>query len=288
MLRERAGWNDELEQVFMLPLRKNPKDLRVSVGDHAPLYKPGAHVDYRHQIKLEFKQINSPPIDLGREANTKSSLIMLGPRLALADIAHKDLKGILIPSPVLNKWQYQALLRNKTLKIESLDTLMSVSGDVDARLASLSMVVEKALRAVSAGVECLVLTDANSNSELAPQPSIIIAAMVHNALLKAGKRRAVSLIVESSTALVGADYSKLISVGVEAVYSPRPYDYDTALYPDFESYKKCCLQYQDSIHKEIQGNEACAGYHTTSAYIGSKAIDLFTLDQVCELLDVPF
>ena len=76
---------------------------------------------------------------------------------------------------------------------------------------------EEADRAIESGAQFLVLSDRDSNAELAPIPSLLMLAAVHHHLIRQETRMKVGLIVEAGDVREVHHVALLVGYGASAI-----------------------------------------------------------------------
>src|SRR6202043_58587 len=71
--------------------------------------------------------------------------------------------------------------------------------------------------AIAAGANLVILSDRNSNAELAPIPSLLLTSAVHHHLVREKTRTRVGLVVETGEAREVHHFALLMSFGAAAI-----------------------------------------------------------------------
>ena len=213
------GYTAEDVEMVIEPMASTGKEPTFCMGDDAPLAvlsdQPHLLYDY---FKQRFAQVTNPPIDPLRESLVMSLEMGLGPRGNLLQVRPEDARQLWLTSPVLNEAELQAI-KTGPLTAVTLSTLFEVDGVGQGLKPALDDLCARAVQAVQAGAELLILSD-----RLEPLtatrtwiPPLLAVGAVHHHLIAQGLRLRVSLVVETAQCWSTHHFACLIGYGASAV-----------------------------------------------------------------------
>jgi glutamate synthase domain-containing protein 2/glutamate synthase domain-containing protein 1/glutamate synthase domain-containing protein 3 len=222
------GYSHEDVELILRPMVQEGAETVWSMGDDTPLSifsrQPRPLSSY---FKQRFAQVTNPPIDSLREHLVMSLTTYLGPRgdvLAGGEPADMLLQ---LASPLLDEATLAAVLEAASehqigiRRIQTVYALDASSPDSEeagqALRRALDCLEEQAVAAVQAGAGLLLLSDREVPPGSAPLPLPLALAAVHHALVRAGLRLRVGLVVETGAAWDVHQIALLIGYGANAV-----------------------------------------------------------------------
>src|SRR5688572_2618362 len=195
-----------------------------SMGTDTPISplstRPRLLFDYFHQL---FAQVTNPPLDAIREELVTSLAMTIGPEGNLLDPGPAGCRQIVLPYPVIDNDELAKILSIdedgdlpgfKAVRVSGLYPLRDGAAGIKARLTQICRHVSEA---IEDGVRILVLSDRDSNATLAPIPSLLLTAAVHQHLVREQTRTQVALIVESGDCREVHHAAVLVGYGAAAV-----------------------------------------------------------------------
>src|SRR4029079_9812850 len=144
--------------------------------------RPRLLFDYFHQL---FAQVTNPPLDAIREELVTSLGGTIGPEANLLDPGPASCRQIVLPYPIIDNDELAKLLSIdddgdlpgfKAVRVSGFYPLRDGAQGIKARLTQICRHVSEA---IEDGVRILVLSDRDSNADLAPTPSLLPPAPVH-------------------------------------------------------------------------------------------------------------
>ncbi|HEX4592469.1 MAG TPA: glutamate synthase-related protein, partial [Gemmataceae bacterium] len=233
-LLQAHGWDFERAVVVkeMAKLRKEPlssmgfdRVLTVFSAQHPTLFK---------YLQQTFAEVTNPPIDPYREGGAMSLTTYLGRSPAMvrgasqkpdeervSDASRNELpvRQMELPSPVVSDAVIEEIRRNEVLGFTFLSGVFPLRGGVDALRESLHRLRSDAERAVHDGYNVLCVSHREAFRDgLAPIPSLLALAAVHNYLCHQGLRERCSLVVQAGDVQEGHDIACLVAFGADAVH----------------------------------------------------------------------
>lgn len=224
--RQRAfGYTEEELKVILTPMATNGLEPLGAMGTDTPIAvlssRPRLLFDYFTQM---FAQVTNPPLDAIREELVTSIGGAIGPEPNLLADSPEHARKLVLPFPVLDNDQLAKIIRvdrdpelEGVFRAVTVRGLYDVSGGGAALLARLEEIFAEVDAHVEAGASFIVLSDRDSNSELAPIPSLLLSSAVHHHLVRKHTRTRVSLVVEAGDVREVHHVALLIGYGAAAV-----------------------------------------------------------------------
>ncbi len=222
------GYSHEDIELVLRPMVQESAEAVWSMGDDTPLstfsQQPRLLSTY---FKQRFEQVTNPPIDSLREQLVMSLTTYLGPRSDVLNTSEPTGKLLQLSSPLLDDAALTATLAAASkhqIAVSCIQTVYALAAEncegEDAGLAlrrALDNLEEQAVAAVRAGAGILLLSDREVPAGSAPMPMPLALAAVHHALMRAGLRLRVGLVVETGAAWDVHQIALLIGYGANAV-----------------------------------------------------------------------
>ena len=216
------GYTEEDLKEFIAPMARSGQEPIGAMGTDTPIAAISQHsrllFDYFTQ---QFAQVTNPPLDAIREEVVTSMTASIGPVLNLLDATPEHAKQLVMDFPILTNDEIARIKHidkaNNIGKAVTISALYRVDDGADAleeRLAEMANEVEEA---IEAGATFVIISDRDSNRELAPIPSLLALSNVHHHLIRKGTRMRVGLVVECGDARDVHHVATLIGYGAAAV-----------------------------------------------------------------------
>ena len=216
------GYTEEEVRILLAPMARTGAEPIGAMGSDTPIavlsQRPRLLFDYFTQ---QFAQVTNPPLDSIREAVVTSLRLGLGPERNLLSSGPEHARQVVLDFPVINN--------DELAKIQHIDitpgsrTTKTIRGlyrfdeGPDAMANRLSAICEEVDRAIEAGAHFIVLSDRDSNKDLAPIPSLLMMAAVHHHLIRTENRMKVGIVVEAGDVREVHHVALLIGYGASAV-----------------------------------------------------------------------
>ncbi len=221
-LQIRFGYTSEDVHKMVEQMAVTGQDPILSMGFDAPIallsmqYKQQRLYNY---FKQDFQQLLSPSIDPVREQASTATQLTLGPERDLLSAEAVSCRRIYLETPILLNQELTKLrrLRRPGLRAMTLPIHYEVSKGADAIVAELETLGKAAVRLAERGYSLIVLSDRDTTAEQAAIPALLATAAVHQALVQAGMRNRLSLLVESGEPRETHHFALLIGYGADAV-----------------------------------------------------------------------
>ncbi|MDE3085170.1 MAG: glutamate synthase large subunit, partial [Acidobacteriota bacterium] len=277
-------------RVILAPTARNGAEPIGSMGHDAALAalseKPRLLFDYFSQL---FAQVTNPPLDAIREELVTSSLSKVGPEQNLLEPTAESCRQIVLPSPVLDNGDLAKLLyvnedgETPGFKGFAIDGLFPADGGGEALAAAIEDVRSRVSTAIALGSNVIVLSDRNSNALMAPIPSLLLTAAVHEHLVREKTRTRVGLVVETGDAREVHHVALLVGFGASAVNPYLAFDTIddmitngllTGVTP-----RQARKNYIKALTKGVIKIMSKMGVSTVASYTGAQIFEALGLDQ---------
>ena len=222
------GYTSEDLRVIVGPMASTGAEPIGSMGSDTPIavlsQRPRLLFDYFTQM---FAQVTNPPLDAIREELVTAVSGVVGPEGNLLAADPQSCHQIVVPNPVIDRDQLAKLLyvnehgETPGFKAFAVDGLFRVPQDGEDAGVLMAKAIADCCSAISVaiqgGANVIVLSDRNSSAELAPIPSLLLTAAVHQHLVAEKTRTKVGLVVEAGDAREVHHIALLIGFGAATV-----------------------------------------------------------------------
>ncbi|WP_433057774.1 glutamate synthase large subunit [Dactylosporangium sp. CS-033363] len=283
------GYTEEELKILIGPMARAGAEPLGSMGTDTPVAvlstRPRLMYDYFTQL---FAQVTNPPLDAIREELVTSVAATIGPEGNLLRPGPASCRQIALPYPVIDNDDLAKLLHIdedgdlpgfKAVRVSGLYPVRDGATGIKRRLVEIMRGVSEA---IEDGVRILVLSDRDSTVDLAPIPSLLLTAAVHQHLVREQTRTQVSLVVESGDCREVHHVALLSGFGASAV---NPY-------LAFESVEdliatgalagvdadKAIHNYVKALGKGVLKIMSKMGISTVSSYCGAQVFEAVGLD----------
>jgi glutamate synthase (NADPH) large chain len=283
------GYTEEELKILIGPMARAGAEPIGSMGTDTPIAplskRPRLLYDYFAQL---FAQVTNPPLDAIREELVTSVSTTIGPESNLLDPGPASCRQIVLPFPVIDNDELAKIHSIdddgdmpgfRTVRVSGLYRVRDGAAGLKARLTEICRHVSEA---IEDGVRILVLSDRDSTADLAPIPSLLLTAAVHQHLIREQTRTQVALVVESGDCREVHHVAVLLGFGAAAV---NPY-------LAFESVEdliatgaltgvtpqKAVRNYVKALGKGVQKIMSKMGISTVSSYCGAQVFEAVGLE----------
>ena len=224
------GYTEEEVRILLTPMGQTGAEPLGAMGSDTPVAvlseRPRLLFDYFTQ---QFAQVTNPPLDSIREEVVTSLALGLGPERNLLSWGPDHTRVVTLDFPVIDN--------DELAKIQHIDTALPGRTSVTIRglyrveaghkgmQKRLAQMCDEVDQAIEDGAEFIVLSDRDSNKDLAPIPSLLMLAAVHHHLIRNETRMKCGLVVEAGDVREVHHVATLIGYGASAV-NPVPRDGD--------------------------------------------------------------
>ncbi|MGX6604929.1 glutamate synthase large subunit [Micromonosporaceae bacterium Da 78-11] len=283
------GYSEEELKILVAPMARTGAEPLGSMGTDTPIsplsQRPRLLFDYFHQM---FAQVTNPPLDAIREEMVTSLGMTIGPEGNLLDPGPSSCRQIVMPYPIIDNDELAKLLSIdedgdlpgfKAVRVSGLYPLRDGGAGIKARLTQICRHVSEA---IEDGVRILVLSDRDSNADLAPIPSLLLTAAVHQHLVREQTRTQVALVVESGDCREVHHAAVLIGYGAAAVNPYLAFEsvddlIATGPLAGLES-SVAVRNYVKALGKGVLKIMSKMGISTVSSYCGAQVFEAVGLD----------
>lgn len=216
------GYTEEELRILLKPMALAGAEPLGAMGSDTPIAaisdRPRLLFDYFVQ---QFAQVTNPPLDAIREEVVTSLSTGIGPERNLLSAGPQHAQQVILDFP--------ALSNDELAKIKHIDEipgsgeafvvqgLYKVADGPEALEQRLSKINEEVDNAIDEGATYLILSDRNSNRDMAPIPSLLLTSSVHHHLIRTGRRTMVGLVVEAGDVREVHHVAALVGYGAAAV-----------------------------------------------------------------------
>ncbi|MDR0431763.1 MAG: glutamate synthase large subunit [Bifidobacteriaceae bacterium] len=219
------GYSTEELRLILHPMATTGIEPIGSMGSDTPIAvlsrRPRLLFDYFSQL---FAQVTNPPLDAIREELVTSLASAIGPRPNLLAEIPDHARKLVLPFPVIDNDDLAKIARidrygdgSAGFSSTIIRGLYQVGGGGEGLRRRLEEIFAEVDSAIAAGVSFIVLSDRESNGELAPIPSLLLTSAVHHHLLRRHTRTQTELVVEAGDVREVHHVALLVGYGAAAV-----------------------------------------------------------------------
>jgi glutamate synthase (NADPH/NADH) large chain len=291
------GYTNEELRLILAPMAKTGSEPVGSMGNDAAIAvlseKPRLIYDYFTQL---FAQVTNPPLDAIREELVTSNRSKLGPEGNLLEPTAESCRQIILPLPVIDNDDLAKLRyvnehgETPGFQAFAVDGLFEASGGGEALAKAITEVRRRVSIAIGLGANVVILSDRNSTETMAPIPSLLLTAAVHEHLVREKTRTRVGLVVESGDAREVHHIALLVGFGASAV---NPYlaletvnDMIATGLLEGCTPRQARAHYMKALAKGVIKTMSKMGVSTVASYTGAQIFEAVGLSR--ELVDEYF
>ena len=215
------GYTEEDLRILVAPIAKAGAEPLGAMGSDTPIAalsdRPRLLFDYFVQ---QFAQVTNPPLDSIREEIVTSLGVGIGPEQNLLSATPEHAQMVVLDFPVLTNDEISKIKFAEDSgigKSHIVKGLFKVDEGAEALVQRLKDICSELDEAVDAGCRFVVVSDRDSNRELAPIPSLLLTSAVHHHLIRTGNRTKVGLVVEAGDVREVHHVAALIGYGAAAI-----------------------------------------------------------------------
>ena len=216
------GYTEEELRILLAPMAKTGMEPLGAMGSDTPI----AAISDRSRLLFDyfvqqFAQVTNPPLDSIREEVVTSLSTGIGPELNLLTATPEHAQQVILPFPVLSNDELAQIShideRPGAGKAFTVTGLYRLDSEAEGLAARIREIFSELDAAIADGATYVILSDRNSNSDLAPIPSLLLTSAVHHHLIRKGLRTRVGLVVEAGDVREVHHVAALIGYGAAAV-----------------------------------------------------------------------
>ncbi|HEY5134465.1 MAG TPA: glutamate synthase large subunit [Candidatus Nanopelagicales bacterium] len=218
------GYTEEELRILVAPMARTGAEGIGSMGTDTPIAvlsdRPRLLFDYFAQL---FAQVTNPPLDAIREELVTSLSSHIGPEVNLLTASPSHCRQLVLPFPVIDNDELAKIFKINAdgdlpgFASAKVSGLYRVDGGGAALEARLDEICAEVSELIGHGKRFVVLSDRDSDADLAPIPSLLLTAAVHHHLVRHKERTKVGLIVEAGDVREVHHVALLIGYGAAAV-----------------------------------------------------------------------
>jgi glutamate synthase (NADPH/NADH) large chain len=283
------GYTEEELKLLLEPMARVGAEPIGSMGTDTPIAvlskRPRLLYDYFTQL---FAQVTNPPLDAIREELVTSVANTIGPEQNLLEPGPASCRRIVLPYPVIDNDELAKILHIdddgdkpgfKAVRVSGLYRVRDGAKGMKARITEICRHVSEA---IEDGVRILVLSDRDSTADLAPIPSLLLTAAVHQHLVRENTRAQVSLVAEAGDCrevhhvalLLGYGASAINPyLGFESIEDMIAHDRLTAIEAG-----QAVRNYVKALGKGVLKIMSKMGISTVASYTGAQVFEAVGLD----------
>jgi len=288
------GYTDEEMKMIIAPMAAHGQEPVGSMGDDTPLAvlarRPQLLFSYFKQL---FAQVTNPAIDPLREELVMSLMRFSGRERNLLEETPEHCRQLKIHHPILTPDDMKRLRASShpDIVIGELDILFPTDSDGEALKNALETCFETAEKLIEKGATILILTDRNMDENHAPIPVLLVTSGLNHHLIRRGKRKGVSLIIETGEAREIMHFALLIGFGASAVcphvaFSAIRYLSEENIYEHIDDPDAAADAYITAIKKGLMKTMSRIGISTIRSYFGAQIFEAIGLSR--SLVDTYF
>ncbi len=229
VLRQQAfGYTYEELNLLVAPMARNGAESLGSMGTDTPIAvlsaRPRMLFDYFQQL---FAQVTNPPLDAIREEVVTSLQSTVGPEGDVLNPTAESCHQIVLPQPILRNHELAKLINldpddevrghKHGMRSAVIRCLYPVAKGGEGLRRALDDIRDAASKAIANGAQILIISDRESNENLAPIPSLLAVSAIHHHLVRERTRTQVGLVVESGDAREVHHMAALVGFGAAAI-----------------------------------------------------------------------
>ncbi len=284
------GYTSEDLELILEPMARDGKEPVGSMGNDAALAcrskKPRSLFDCFHEL---FAQVTNPPIDPIREELVMSLMTFIGNNGNILEETPEHARLIKLRRPVLTDDELVRLSKAGECGYPEKRLSTFFTGSLEAALGDLS---RRAVEAVGSGAKIVILSDrvekwnsgkveereSGKGEECErPIPILLALAAVNRALVEAGLRSSIGLIVESGEVREVHHFAVLLGYGATAINPYLALETVSALFPN--DTVKAASNYINAIDKGLLKIMSKMGISTLRSYRSAQIFEIVGLAQ---------
>lgn len=216
------GYTEEELRVLIAPMARAGAEPLGAMGSDTPIAaiskRPRLIFDYFVQ---QFAQVTNPPLDSIREEVVTSLSTGIGPERNLLAATAAHAQQVILNFPVIDNGELAKIShideKPGVGKAFTVRGTYRVDDGAEALASRIKTIFDEIEASIQDGATYLVLSDRDSNREMAPIPSLLLTSAVHHHLIRQGLRTRVGLVVEAGDVREVHHVAALIGYGAAAV-----------------------------------------------------------------------
>ncbi len=282
------GYTEEDLKVLLRPMALSGAEPLGSMGSDTPIAaisdRPRLLFDYFVQ---QFAQVTNPPLDAIREEVVTSLSTGIGPERNLLMAGPSHAQQVILDFPALSNDDLAKIKHIDEIPeggqahvVQGLYRVADGSEELEQRLSAINSEVDEA---ISNGATYLVLSDRNSNRDMAPIPSLLLTSSVHHHLIRSGRRTMVGLVVEAGDVREVHHVAALVGYGAAAVNPYLALESVELMVREGTlegvSFEEASTNLVKSLGKGVLKIMSKMGISTVSSYSGAQCFEAIGLNE---------
>lgn len=292
--QQEFGYTQEDLDLILAPMATTGAEALGSMGSDTPIavLSDRSRLLFDYFVEM-FAQVTNPPLDAIREDLVTSLSTVSGPQPNLLHDSRDHARKLRLDFPVIDSDQLAQIAHigsaaaGKGFESRTLRCLYRASGGGAELEAALERLCEQADQAIEDGAAFLILSDRETNAEMAPIPSLLATSALHHHLLGRKTRTRVGLIVEAGDVREVHHVALLVGYGAVAV---NPYLATESVETMAVEGQLGATTPEDAVQNVVKALGkgvlkvmSKMGISTVSSYCGAQVFQAVGLDQ--ELVD---
>ena len=214
------GYTTEEISTIISPMAITSKEGIGSMGTDTPLAvlsdKPQLLYNYFKQL---FAQVTNPPLDGIREEIITDISLAIGSDGNIFDVSPDQAKKLLIQNPVISNEDLDKIknIVHTDFKATSISILFPLDEGVNGIERALDTMLDKAVEAVDAGSNIIILSDRGVTKDHAPIPALLACSYLHHSLSRKQKRSKFGIVMETAEPREPHHFATLFGYGASAI-----------------------------------------------------------------------
>ncbi|BBZ09428.1 glutamate synthase [Mycolicibacterium doricum] len=295
VLRQQAfGYTYEELNLLVAPMARTGAEPIGSMGTDTPVavlsQRPRMLFDYFQQL---FAQVTNPPLDAIREEVVTSLQGVIGPEGDLLNPNAESCRQIVLPQPILRNAELSKLIcvdpdheirgHKHGMRAAVIRCLYPVNRGGQGLREALDNVRAKVSAAIRDGARIIVLSDRESDDQMAPIPSLLSVSAVHHHLVRERTRTQVGLVVEAGDAREVHHMAALCGFGAAAINPYMAFEsiedmVDRGVITGISS-DQAKANYVKAAGKGVLKVMSKMGISTLASYTGAQLFQAIGIDQ---------
>jgi glutamate synthase (ferredoxin) len=278
------GYTFEELRLLLTPMARDGVEAVGAMGSDTPLAvlsdRPKLLYDYFQQL---FAQVTNPPIDSIREEIITSAETTIGSERNLLKPEPESCHLIELKSPILSNEDLAKLkhIDESGFKSITLPILFNPQDGLDGLEEAMDNLFAQADRAVSAGINILILSDRGVSPDRAALPALLAVAGLHHHLIREGTRTRIGLVLESGEPREVHHHALLIGYGCGAINPYLAFETLEAMIREGllvnVDPKTACKNYIKAATKGVTKVASKIGISTIQSYRGAQIFEAIGL-----------
>lgn len=278
------GYTYEDIKYLIAPMAETGKEAIGSMGTDTPLAvlsnRSRLLYDYFTQL---FAQVTNPPLDAIREELVTSLRRLLGPEGNILEPTPESCHLLELDHPIIDNDSLEKIRHiqevDPAFSARTIRTLFPAFSGGSGLARSLDRIRQEVDAAIADGVNIIILSDDNSNEDLAPIPMLLATSAVHQQLIAERSRTQVGLIVETGEAREVHHFCLLLGYGAAAI---NPYLAFDTIEHEFRQGRLSVPSFDVAVEQYIHA--AGAGILKVMSKMGISTVASYTGAQIFEAI----